>query len=544
MIKRQVLCLSLAAVTLACGGVDSSVLPGEDAAPGADGSVVGVDGGLADGSTKADSAFGGPSICTTMEPVVMAPATMGGAVAVTVDLAAGGCVIAPDFAGSNYEAFPGWGADTSMSAFQRDAFANAGTQLFRFPGGEPAEWFDLLMTGKCADNSNSNWNSPAYAALWSFAQSANVHSLMLQTNPTPQYCGTGSQDSSGSRAAALANDVKAHQVKAVYEIGNEPDISKYFGANGGQSAYIDKFIEQANAIHGVDPAAEVYGPATCGLGANCSFPASWDSGWIGAFLGRTGNLAAGPGKGSASGVSFHVYWHPEWGYSDLKEAKVDKYGFALYWENTVTPYLRAQIAKYDSRPLPIVISEISVGNGIANDASQAQNAFTVLETLDIVGAFARSGLRSFQWFDANAAGPSDYWMMTNTQARPIYYSFALWSHMGTVALDAAANVAAHDVASYATRKDDGSLQVLLVNKTSSSHDVTLTFKGANVAGRKLVVHTVAPGTPGSDTSVSILYDGVADPAPSALPAGTSTTAPASPVLSLPAYSAAVALFSP
>lgn len=524
----------------AAGGMTGSGGTGSAGGPGTGGakSTAGASGAAGSGGTT-----GGGAACKGIDATVTASTASGAAVALTVDATASGCVVAPDFAGTNYEAFSGWGADISMNAFQKTAFQVAGVQLFRYPGGEPAEWSDLLMTGKCMDGSNANWGSPPYTTLWTFAKSAGVHSLMLQTNPTTQWCADGSQDASGAHAAALATDAASHGVSAVFEIGNEPDLGGSFFA-GDQNAYFDKFVEQATAIHKASPGAEVYGPVVCGLGGNCSFPTTWDSGWIDAFLARTGDKATGDGKGTVDGVSFHVYWHNEWGFSDLKEAKIDKYGFAVYWANTVMPYLRGIVAKHDTRDLPIAISEISIGNGIANDSGQAQNMFTVLETLDTIGAFASSGLRSFQWFDANAAGPADFWMITADKARPIYYAFAAWARMGNVVLPVTSSVNPHDVAGYATRKSDGSVQVLLINKTSSNHDVTITFDGFSADGKALQVFTVKPATAGIDTATSVVVDGATDPAPSALPAPmSSTNSAAKPFYTVPAYSIAVLDFA-
>ena len=490
---------------------------------------------------------GGPSGsgCLVPAPTATGPTASGASVAITVDVDTVTCAVAPDFAGTNFEAFSMWGADVSMGSFQQQAFQAARIQQFRYPGGEPAEWSDLLMTGKCKDTSDANWGSPAYTALWAFAKSAGVHSLMLQTNPTPQYCGADAQDSSGAHAAALAADASAHGVNAVFEIGNEPDLgNSFFGKNGGQAAYFAKFIEQASAIHGANPKAEVYGPVVCGLGGNCSFPVTWDSKWIDAFLAQTGDLASGAGKGSADGVSFHVYLHPEWAYSDLTEAKIDKYGFALYWSQTVMPYLRTVIAKHDTRNLPIAVSEISLGNGIPNDPAQTQNMFTVLESVDVFASFASSGLRSFQWFDANAAGPSDYWMITPSKTRPMFYAFLAWAKMGNRVIGTSSDVSPHDVAAYATRKSDGSVQVLLINKTNSSHPVSLAFKGLSPAGKPLAIDEIKPATAGSDASPSILYNGAADPLPSALPAPTLSTATAGPTYTIAPYSLAVLNFGP
>jgi hypothetical protein len=347
-------------------------------------------------------------------------------------------------------------------------------------------------------------------------------------------------------AAAIASDAATHGVSAVFEVGNEPDLSgSYFGKNGGQSAYIGKFIEQASAIHAAQPSAEVYGPVVCGLGGNCSFPTTWDSGWIDAFLAQTGNKATGNGAGSTDGVSFHLYLHPEWGYSDLQQAKIDKYGLAFYLAQTLVPYVRGMIAKHDSRDLPIVISEISVGNGIANDSSQTQNMFSVLETLDVIGAFAASGVRSFQWFDANAAGPSDYWMITTSKARPIYYASVAWSRMGNQVLDVTSSHSPHDVAVYATKKADGSVQILLINKMNAMHSFTIAFTGFDATGKTVHVDTVGPATAGSDTSTSVVFNGATDPLPTALPAPSSFKNPGATMATMvPPYSLAVVSVGP
>jgi len=193
--------------------------PGATGGPGAGGS-----GGATGSGGTAGGTSGGGAACKGIDVAVTAATASGAPVALTIDATASGCTIARDFAGTNYEAFPGWGADVSMNAFQKTAFATAGMQLFRYPGGEPAEWSDLLMTGTCTDGSAANWSSPGYTALWTFAKSAGVGTLMLQTNPTTQWCGSGSQDASGAHAAALASDAAAHGVSAVFEIGNEPDI--------------------------------------------------------------------------------------------------------------------------------------------------------------------------------------------------------------------------------------------------------------------------------------------------------------------------------
>jgi hypothetical protein len=524
--------------------VGGSSAQGGSASNSDGGSSAGGSGGTG-GTPGAGTASGGAA-CKGIAASVTSATASNAPVSVSIEVADTGCTVASDFVGSNYEAFPGWGADTSLNEFQKTAFSAAGMQLFRFPGGAPGDWADLLMTGKCMDGSDANWNAPSVADLWSFAQSAGLHSLMLQTNPTPQWCGSGDQDASGKRAGEIAADLAQKGVRAVYEIGNEPDIGgSWFTNNGGRDAYIAKFIEHSKAIHAAAPDAEVYGPVVCGLGGNCGFPSTWDSGWIDAFLAQTGDKASGAGKGTVDGVSFHVYWHNEWAFSDLQEAKITKYGFALYMANDVIPYVRGLIAKHDSRDLPIAISEISIGNGVPNDAAQKQNMFSVLETADTIAGLASSGLRSFQWFDANAEGPMDFWLITKDATRPIYYSFVAWSKMGNHVLALSSDVNPVDVAAYATKRADGSVQVMLINKTDSAHEVTLSFDGYDPSGKALAVYTAEPAEAGKDTGTSVRYNGAADPQPSALPEPeTSTNAAAAPKYSLPAFSLAVLTFGP
>jgi hypothetical protein len=533
------------------GGSNGTQSDGKDAgASDSGGSGSGKDNGGDTGNGGASGSGGAGSTPTTgagaackgIAASVTDATASGAAISVKIKVADSACVVASDFVGANYESFANWGADVSMNDFQKDALQQAGIQLLRYPGGAPGDWLDLLMSDKCSDGSDANWGAPSYTKLWDFAKSAGVRELMLQTNPTAQWCGEGNQDASGEHAAAIAADAKSKGVPVVFEIGNEPDIGdSWFGKNGGQDAYIAKFIDQAKGIHSANPKAEVYGPVVCGLGSNCTFPSTWDSGFIGAFLAQTGDKASGDGKGTVDGVSLHVYWHHEYSFSDLTEAKITKYGFAVYWANTVMPYMRELIAKYDSRDLPVAISEISIGNGIQNDDKQTQNMFSALETTDTIAAFASSGVRSFQWFDANAEGPMDFWLFTKDALKPIYYSFVLWSKMGDHVLDVSSSVNPVDVAVYATRRGDA-VQVLIINKTDSSHDVAIAFDGFDPSGKQRTQYDLEPATAGDDTSMPV-YNGTAAPDVSNLPAPkTSDNTEGAPSVTVAPFSIALLAF--
>ena len=528
--------IGLLLMSLGCSSSSSTNVPSDSSIPSSGGhsdDAMSAGGATSPAGSGGTTAAGGATSPATTPPNADLTATIH-ADQVTY-------VLAPEFAGQNYESFPGWGADVSMSDFQKAAFKAAGLQMLRYPGGAPADWFDLAYTGKCSDGSAANWNAPAYTSLWTAFSPGGLKAVMLQTNPTTQWCGTGAQDASGTHVAAIATTAAAANIPVVYEVGNEPDIGdSFFATGGGADAYAAKFIEHANAIHGAVPTAKVYGPAVCGLGGNCSFPVTWDSKWIGNFLAKTGNKATGAGKGTVDGISFHVYLHSEWGYSDLTEAKTDLYGFAQYWPSTLMPYVRTLIAQYDDRTLPVAISEVAIG--AASDSNGNGSMSAVLRTIDLIGAFAASGVHSFQWFDANAAGPSDFWLITSSAVRPCFYAFAAWARMGdhVLALDNSGNP--HDVSMYATSKTDGSVQVLVINKTSTAHAVSLAFSGFDQAGKSMTV-TTANSSDGTDTTGTVMFNGAKNPAPSAITAPTATAAATNPQINVPAYSFAVVEFA-
>ena len=95
------------------------------------------------GGSSMGASSGGGAACKGIAASVTSATAEGAKIAVTVDARASSCTVAPDFAGTNYESFPGWGADVSMSAFQKDAFQSAGIQLLRYPGGAPGDYFDF-----------------------------------------------------------------------------------------------------------------------------------------------------------------------------------------------------------------------------------------------------------------------------------------------------------------------------------------------------------------------------------------------------------------
>jgi len=90
---------------------------------------------------------------------------------------------------------------------------------------------------------------------------------------------------------------------------------------------------------------------------------------------------------------------------------------------------------------------------------------------------------------------------------------AAWAKMGDHVLALRSDTNPVDVAAYATKKSDGSLQVLVIDKTGSEHEVTLGFEGYDPKGKSMAVHTGAPAGDGGDSATSVVFNGATNPAP-------------------------------
>jgi MYXO-CTERM domain-containing protein len=93
----------------------------------------------------------------------------------------------------------------------------------------------------------------------------------------------------------------------------------------------------------------------------------------------------------------------------------------------------------------------------------------------------------------------------------------LWGQMGDQVLGLTQSAdAARGVSHYATKKADGSLQVLSINKSGNAETVTVSFSGFDPSGRDVRIHTLTPV--GDRSSRDVRYNGVTNPRPEALPA--------------------------
>lgn len=437
------------------------------------------------------------------------------------------------FWGVNYVAF--WD-DIQGSNASRQALKNAGVQVIRFPGGEPANWMDFSKPA-----APPYWTTTSISELQAYTEAIGAR-LLLQTNPTSNVINdTGEKnDPSGAHAAEVLRYVVQQGADVPYwEIGNEPDLhlSGAFDWNALQW-YFDSFNAQAAAMKAERPGIKVFGP----VGTNVW--QWWGLGSLEMFLSKTGNKQ---GSGLVDGVSLHNY-----NYNNGQCAGWDQVrAFGQSWPANMA-HIKSTIAAYDTRPLPVFISETNAAVSNLN-CEINQTMASALANADLLGAYRDSGVQAVQIFGAIHGGngwgllygsgdprPAD-------SATPTYYILPILTRTGNEVLKVTGAVdPSNTLSAYAARRADNSLQVIAINKSSSAIPLNIAFKGFNPAGGTVKIYELKPAN-GGIWDKDVLFNGVQSPSASAssLPAPASravTTATYS--YTAPAYSLTLLDFSP
>lgn len=405
-------------------------------------------------------------------------------------------VIPPTFFGINYSAF--W-EPAEGSATDARALAQTPIKVVRFPGGAPADSYD--------------WQDPYYKKqsqtsplqLWEWARSFGAKRVVFQTNyqgNMPNPPGQSYAVNSPGNAAAWVEYDKQHRIPADMEVGNEEDWHLIRGKDDpAYGKYIAAFNAQAKAMHGVDSQVRVLGP----VATSEWYWRTLDG--LGMFLHGAGNRT---GTGQVDGVSLHFYAGSGW---------YDSIGAAQYWLSRVGPWAAIQtlIHANDTRNLSVYVTEWNLGD------KDFHNTFTptfghALLVADTIGAFALSGVASADYFTIHRSDGWGLFYGTN-DARPVdtptptYYAMALWSHMGDRMLSLQqSDDPRGGTSAYATKRRNGSLQVLLINKQSTARRIKIALQQRTPAGHHLRVYSLTPSSK-NISGLNARYDGRFMPSP-------------------------------
>jgi hypothetical protein len=405
--------------------------------------------------------------------------------------------ITQDFLGLNYVAY--WDP-LQGSAASRQALANAGIQVLRFAGGEPANYYDW------ANPYADHWSTTSTSDLWNYAGQVGAR-LLLQTNPTTNH----GNDPSGRHAADWVQYTVDNGIDAPYwEIGNENDGSGNNGATAVRfdydwahyQPYLDAWNAQAQAMKAVNPNIELLGNA----GTNEYY--WWGLHSLDMFLNETGNVH---GTGLVDGVSVHYYplyqMYPGW-------ANVEALSQNWYRRMDV---IQGFIAANDTRNLPVFVTETNDADGSGSGSIVATVA-SALANADLIGAYRNSGVQQVDFFGSiHGVGNSwgilygvNDWSRAET-ASPKYFMFPIWSHAGNEVLGVnGLTDPGFTLSAYASESTNGNVQVVLFNKTGSPRTVNLNFAGFDPTGLPVNVYELK-GSAGGIWDNTVTYDGVTNP---------------------------------
>ena len=448
------------------------------------------------------------------------PPTLGA----TISIATGSALytLAPNFHGVNYVAF--WDTAQGDAASQED-MQLAGAQIIRFPGGDPALCYDWANP-YAGGNSTT---SPAQLGTYASGVGAEV---LFQTNTDATECGvdTSVAHTAGWVTYCLNNGLNA----PLWEIGNEPDVAAGITTADDYAAlqpYFNTFNAQAVGMKAANPNITIMGPAS----GNTYYwgPASdSDLDVLNMFLLQC--------NANTDAISLH--WYPGGSNTRLNRDWANMESTAQSWAALMT-MIRGYTAK------PVYITEWSSLNPGTTDQADETLA-PALANADIIGAFAASGVAGHAMFGCIHDVDNNWGMLCGTSdfkaldtPAPQFFVMPLWTAMGNEVLPVInSNNASTVLSVWATKKADGSAQVMVINKSTALTD-TISFTGGfNPSGYDVVVHQLV-SVAGSATDMNVDYNGVENPNPAvigSLPAPAVLTGCASTfTFTFPAYSISV-----
>ncbi|MDH7513690.1 MAG: hypothetical protein QHH14_12160 [Clostridiales bacterium] len=373
-----------------------------------------------------------------------------------------------------------WVSHTKLGTATRDLIKALRPSVARFPGGNLSNNY-CWVTQKVSGNDHLVWED------WSWGIDVGRYIAFLKDigcvpmfslNPFDHTI-DGETHSAASEAAALARVFVANGFSgAYYEIGNENDGS--WNPMLSINDYTDRFIILAGAVKAVDPAARSMGPVVSG----------YNTTWINGFLNRLAALGA---TDLLDWISYHHYggWISNSNQNGIDLNDPQNYGNQL---NAVRGAL-------DSRGLSRVKIAVTEINAAIWDTGCTRDQFTIKQGLwlaDALGVSLRGADAANVWIHLHpGADPHSLIDDGANPPRPTknYWPVALTAQTlsgidpasKVDVLAATPDVAASLLTSYAVRKADGSLGVLIVNKSGQALEVAVDLPTSpqSVAGRRI-----------------------------------------------------------
>jgi hypothetical protein len=373
-----------------------------------------------------------------------------------------------------------WVSNTKLGAPTQALFRDLRPSVARFPGGNLSNNY-CWVTQKVSDNNHVQWDD------WSWGIDVGQYIAFLKAigcvpmfslNPFDHTI-DGQAHSAVSEASDLAGLFVANGFSgAYYEVGNENDGS--WNPMLSLDAYTDRFVLLTTAVKAADPAAQSLGPVVSG------YNMTWINGFLDGLQGR-GAL------GLLDWISYHHYGG--WIAND-NQNRINLDDPQAFGQELVT--IRNTLAAHGASRVRIAVTEMNAaiwGDGCTRDQFTINQGLWLADALGacFLGADAANvwihlhpGADPHSLIDDGPDPPAptrNYWPVA-LAAQTL--SSSIPTAMVSV-LTVTLNTQPAAMSGYAVRKSDGSLGVLLINKSTQSLDVAIDLPDLpqSVIGRRI-----------------------------------------------------------
>ena len=276
-------------------------------------------------------------------------------------------------------------------------------------------------------------------------------------------------DGTPEAAAALvqyANIEKGYAIQ-YWSIGNEPTL---FEEQSKQTYDTVRFNREwraiAQAMKAVDPNIKLMGPELHQWGTSLETTLKDSAGrdWMIEFLKANGDLV--------DIVTVHRY--PLYSASGRKFTVDDLRNNTLEWTDMVK-YLRGLITTTTGHDLPIAFTEVNSDPTPSFKGVATPNSFySAIWYADVLGRLIQQQVFMVNQFVlANRTGGLG--LIYNSEIRPMYYVFQMYSHFGDEQISASSGV--EQVSIYAAKRADGSMTIMIINLSDAVLRVPLQVQG-------------------------------------------------------------------
>jgi len=362
-------------------------------------------------------------------PAPIVPAPIPGALYVNAAQPIG--VVSPYVFGSNY------GPWTFLSPGAKPKAIEAKLKLIRFPGGNWGDENDLM-----------EYQIDQFIALCRELGAEPLISVRL-ANGSPEVA---------ANWVKYANQTKGYNIK-YWSIGNEPSLyrTRLGLTDYDTTRFNQEWRKFAEAMRTVDPTIKLVGPDTHQFTADfAQNPKDVNQkDWLEEFLKANGDLV--------DIVAVHRYPFPI-DQSNPIPTKEELLASSAEWDQII-PALRKLIKDTTGQDKPIAVTEVNSNwANVSGGEASPETFYNALWWSDALGRMMRQGVDVVAQFSLTSApGSGEHGLFARGDPRPMYYVYPMYQRFGNQLVSASTDNA--DVSIFASKRDDGALTLMLINRS-------------------------------------------------------------------------------